>query len=155
VTASFVIGAGGEADQEVQPTVSFTAEYTPEADGSDLDNYDGEVGELRIRFASGEEVTPTELSLRGDGMIDVGGFDDPWQDNYDPDSHTIDEIRFDDNEATWDETGGPLVQNQSGAMTSGDSIVVGVQLDYEVDVVWQSQQTDQSATLVSYDGANP
>ncbi len=87
------------------------------------------VGTLTVTQDGGETVDSDALFVRGSGFAGVDGADQtsagPWQGS-----------------ASGDE----------GGVVAGDSVAVGVERDYEIEIVWDPSDRDASATLARHEG---
>jgi FlaG/FlaF family flagellin (archaellin) len=129
VIASFVLGMGQDAAQS-NPQASFTFDY---------DESSSDQGYLTISHDGGDTIEAQELYVRGTGF------------QSSPDDST--EVDLTDAGAWSDDDGdGPNDYGTTSEITSGNRIVVSVNSDYEIDLVWEPQEKDTSATLVSNDG---
>jgi hypothetical protein len=94
--------------------------------------YDSDANTLRITHDGGDTVKRSELYLRGRGFSAVSGVDQTgngvWQGS-----------------ASGTNGGEP-------AVVAGDSVTVGVDADYDMRVIFQSQDGDTSATLAADTG---
>ncbi|MBX0347049.1 type IV pilin [Haloarcula pellucida] len=128
VIASFVLGLGDQA-QQTTPQASFAFDY----DG-DANTYSGTGGVLTVTHDGGDTIQGNSLYLRGSGWISAN-------------------------------TGGPRVYLQDGNETqnwndaegttevsAGSSITSALNNDYEVRVVYEPPEGDQSATLAEDSG---
>jgi len=116
-------------DQQSAPQATFDFDF-------DLTDDDNQAGFLTITFAAGENIEYETLSVVGDGFgvparsgdydfSDENTFDGPPPNNQ------------------WPET----AANSDGYVAAGDSIIVAVETDYEVSVVWTAPNGGNSATL--------
>jgi len=122
VIASFVLGLGGQTT--VSPTADFQFDYESVNDTK---------GNLIVSHSGGDSIPESELFIRGSNMGN------------------------DDNTGNWDgvgesETTSGSVEGES-AVVSGDRANLSVvDSDYEVDVVWEASEGDQSSTLAQDSG---
>jgi flagellin-like protein len=134
VIASFVLGLGQDATSQ-NPQASFTFDYDEGADD------DTDEGHLTVAHDGGDTIEAQELYIRGTGIIDA----------QNPGETTVDL----EGEGPWTDAGGSNDVNtymQGSEIRSGDRIVVAVSSDYEVDVVWEPEEQETSATLQSNSG---
>jgi len=132
VIASFVLGLGQNATSQ-NPQASFTFDYD---EGADSD--DGE-GHLTVAHEGGDTIEAQELYVRGLGILDQS-------------STTGTEVDL-GSEGAWSDSDGDVNTYLEGSeITSGDRLVVAVESDYEVDLVWEPEEQDTSATLQSNSG---
>ena len=126
VIASFVLGLGNSA-QDQTPTASFGFDYDGDGNGQ---------GNLSVSHGGGDPIEAQNLYVRGTG------FDDTYKDSTD--LHDA---------GSWDEADGDENSYSSvEEITSGKRIVVGVSSDYAIDVVYESQDQEESSTLTSDSG---
>ncbi|PSP27732.1 type IV pilin [Halobacteriales archaeon QH_2_65_14] len=153
VIASFVLGLGDSTD-EVQPNTGFSFEYdavnndtwdnTAGVDASDLD-YDSftgftggwanaanndltsQNGLLTIKLTDGETVEAVELFIRGEGIMDSQ-------------ANETDEIDVSDDLDAGEE------------FSAGQGMTIAAASDYQADMIWESTDTDDTATLGSGEG---
>ena len=124
VIASFVLGLGNQAGN-VAPQASFSVDYDSSTSPS------GWSGNLTVSHDSGDSVVASELYLRGDGFLSPGN---AWED-YDSDLRTI--------------SGS---SEGESAVVAGDQADFGADDDYEISVVWESSEGDDSTTLTEDTG---
>jgi flagellin-like protein len=128
VIASFVLGLGDSTD-EVQPNASFSFDF--QADGG----HDGNGG-VTISHDSGETIEAQELFVRGSGLSDGtnarGDFDKSFADVVDSNDNSI----FGD----------------TSEIKSGIDFDLNANSDYDAKVVWESTDTDDTATLGEGEG---
>ena len=124
-------GSGGGSDRP--PQVSIAWEYESRGDG---------VGVLTATHTGGDSVRASQLSFRGSGFQPASA---------------IPETAAGDLDVT--ESGGRWpAANASGnidgnaAVVAGDQARLGVTSDFEISVVWESEDGDTSATLAAYEG---
>jgi len=127
VIASFVLGLGDQA-QQATPQASFSFEYDSSVGGSD------DKGLLTITHDGGDTIQGNELYIRGD-LASASG----WSPSPDIDSANSD--------ATWDSAVGGQTE-----VTAGNSIDAAVSSSYDIRVVYESQEGDNSATLAQDTG---
>jgi len=148
VIASFVLGLGNQAQQGAPTaTIGFDYEQIDENSGT---NY----GALAVSHDGGDSVSNDELYIRGSGFngSDIHGTSVPASGISD------------DLETYVRNNGGPQIHHTSAdswngtasgddsAVVSGDRANVYVSSDYEISVVYQSQEGDTSSTLNEQDG---
>ncbi|WP_436909409.1 type IV pilin [Halosimplex marinum] len=139
VIASFVLGLGNQAQQGA-PTATIGFDYEQD---SDLD--DGPAGNLTISHDGGDTIRASELYIRG------SGFNDDYNESAGGVSYEVDR----DSAGSWARTAddGPNPNyGPESEITSGNRIVVAVESNYEIDVVYQAQEGDTSSTLNSDEG---
>jgi len=138
VIASFVLGLGNSATN-TNPQASFSFEYEETADGE---------GWTTVSHDGGDTIRYREIFIRGSG-IQVS--DDPNDDIPGPNSD--DDLSSGPGNITsagnWDAN---ATSGQDSAVVSGDRVYVGVESDYEIDIVYQSQEGQSSSTLSSDEG---
>jgi len=123
VIASFVLGLGDQADN-VQPTASLSFDYDASV------NPDNGDGNLTVTHDSGESVLAEDLVTRGDGIAAGDAYNDSFR---------------------WDNP--PSNEFGTGSeVTSGQSIEFAVLSNYDIDIVWDPEDTSESATLGSDEG---
>ncbi len=111
-------GSGGSTPTAVPPRGSFTFEL--ESRGSDR-------GLLTVTRQSGDVIPADELYVRGESFADV------------------DEAEMTES-GSWAGSASGSADGGS-AVVSGDSVSVGVRMDYEVRVVWEASDADKSMPL--------
>jgi flagellin-like protein len=137
VIASFVLGLGNNATN-TNPQASFSFEYE-EVDPGPNNNW----GVTRISHDGGDTINDAELYVRGSGFNEtaITGTNLPKV-SQDLQTYT---------DATVHQTSAGLWKGtKSGddsAVVSGDFNNVYVSSDYELDVVYQSQEGQSSSTL--------
>jgi len=124
VIASFVLGLG---ETSVTPTASFSFDY--EEPGQNL----------TITHDGGDSVRQSELYLRGSGFN--SSFPNQASNSNDP-GDAVDHT----DSGQWAGDTSTTIGEES-AVTGGDRAAVHVESDYELRVVWQSQDDGESATL--------
>ena len=151
VIASFVLGLGDSTD-EVQPNTGFSFEYdavnneswnaSTDVNSDDMD-YDGlalnsswaaanndltsQNGLLTIKLTDGETVEAVELFIRGEGIMDSQ-------------ADETNEIDVSVDLAAGEE------------FSAGQGMTIAAASDYQADMIWESTDTDDSATLGSGEG---
>ena len=126
VIASFVLGLGG--NQQATPTASFTFDFTDNSDNSE-DSY------LEVTHDGGDTIQAKEVFFRGSsfgGSFSASGVSPTYTINQGDD---------------WPGSQTSASKGDESAVAAGDSVVMGANSDYEVRVVWQPGEGDQSATL--------
>jgi len=125
VIASFVLGLGQQTD--TQPQASFGFSYDEGAVAA------SGAGELTITHQSGDSIKVTELFVRGSGLNGDTG--------------------------DWNTLGGDASStiSSTSAVAAGDSVTLdgggsGVTSDYDVSVVYQSEEDSKSTELASDTG---
>jgi hypothetical protein len=95
-------------------------------------DYDSSRDTVEITHSGGDNVRATDLSIRGTGFADAARADmtGPGQ---------------------WRGSASGEMGGES-AVVAGDRVAVGVESDYELRVVWMSDDGDQSATLAADEG---
>jgi flagellin-like protein len=147
VIASFVLGLGQETT-DTSPQASFSVEFT-EVDANPASTAN-DWGVVRISHDAGDEINDDVLYVRGSGFNASGDnykSSDPLGDTYSSWSESLQ--AYTDSKLHMTDSG-PWMGTKSGtdsAVTSGDEVNVYASSAYEIDVVWQSQQTDTSSTL--------
>jgi len=155
VIASFVLGLGNSATN-TNPQASFSFEYE-QVDENANTNW----GVTTISHDGGDTIADNEIYVRGSGFnqsgtdvgVDVSG--------YSPD----DTSTYDDNLKGYvnEEAGVEIDMVSAGlwngtksgddsAIVSGDFVYVYAASDYELDVVYQSQEGQSSSTLQEDEG---
>ncbi|ELZ20608.1 hypothetical protein C475_20133 [Halosimplex carlsbadense 2-9-1] len=148
VIASFVLGLGNQAQQGA-PTATIGFDYEQTAD-SPSSPYGPSAGWLKVSHDGGDTIANEELYIRGDGFIPESDWDSGSG------STNIEDADYDatvDTSVTsagsWPAAAG---SGDDSAVVSGDSVDVGVESDYEISVVYQSQEGDTSSTLNEQEG---
>jgi hypothetical protein len=126
LTAAATAGAlagcsGGGADSTPTPAVE-----TPQG-GSELDfavEYDGDVGEVVITYASSVELAAGDVYVRGDGIDSTG---------------------------SWSDIGGNATGGDEDMIAPFDAATVGAGSDYDIQVVWERDGTTLTLTEASGD----
>ncbi|EMA29238.1 type IV pilin [Haloarcula japonica] len=129
VIASFVLGLGDQA-QQATPQASFSFEYDSSASGSGSNE-----GMLTITHDGGDTIQGNELFVRGD-LADGSSWSGSTPD--------IDSTNPDDD---WDTAVGGQTE-----VTAGNSIDAAVSSNYDIRVVYETQEGDTSATLAQDSG---
>jgi len=164
VIASFVLGLGNQTNTGAPTTtIGFSYEQTDDTlssvSGASYDSDDA-VGMLKITHDGGDTISNDEIYFRGSGYVSKSDWDDPSTTNPGPDN-TIVPAGYDDPSAASSteyvdgDTGSWPAAAASGddsAVVSGDFVYAGVESDYEVSVVYQSQEGDTSSTLNEHSG---
>ncbi|WP_123537135.1 type IV pilin [Halosimplex salinum] len=151
VIASFVLGLGNQTSQGA-PTATIGMDYTEidENSGSGMDNW----GVVKVSHNGGESISEDEVYVRGTGFNASGthcsasdgnlctppGASDILEDYIINEGgsqiHHIDS-------GVWNGT----ASGDDSKLVSGDRAGVYVASDYEISVVYQSQEGDTSSTL--------
>ncbi len=146
VIASFVLGLGGSTSKT--PQAKFTFDYTSHDDKA--------YGNLSITHDGGATIKANELVIRGSGFAAKGDFPSV------PTGSKSDWVVL-ESDTSW-ESAIPSTDPKVAAATSsstkgGDSAVVAgdqmrawVNNDYDIRLVYQSSEGDNSATLASDTG---
>jgi len=136
VIASFVLGLGQSATN-TNPQASFSWDYQADSSavGGDAD------GILTISHDGGDSVKENEIYVRGDfgassGVPSAG----PWEDYSDGEKDGA------GNTVIFAVTASGEVGGNS-AVVSGDRIELATGSEYELDVVYESQEGQSSSTL--------
>jgi len=149
VIASFVLGLGGSTSKT--PQAKFTWDYN---------SYNGNsYGNLTVTHDGGTTIRASELVVRGTGFGDVSG-DHPSVPTGSKSDYVVG-----DSDTTWSEaspsTSVPQPAATSSSTKGGDSAVVSgdymriwVNNDYDIRLVYESSEGDNSATLASDTGPN-
>ena len=145
VIASFVLGLGGQTNET--PTAKFTFDY---------DSYnDKSFGNLSITHDGGATIKSSELVIRGQGFAATG-------DHPNDGSITVSDYAVTSSNTKWsdadDSSTSPAAATSNGdkggesAVVSGDRMRVWVNNDYDLRLVYESSEGDNSATLASDTG---
>jgi len=146
VIASFVLGLGNSATN-TNPQASFSFEYeqVDENPNPDSDNW----GVVTISHDGGDTIANNEIYVRGAGFNSSGSNypTNPLTDSYSSwgenlQDHTNKEIHMTD-AGLWEGT----TSGDDSAVVSGDRVNVYASSDYELDVVYESQEGQSSSTL--------
>jgi len=130
VIASFVLGLGDTASQAT-PQASFSFDYDSSV-GNDTS------GAATITHDGGDTIEGNELYIRGDGLID-----DPTSASWGFSSGDFD---YDGNSDNWE------TATSTSEVTAGNSIVAAAEDDYNLRVIYETQEGDNSATLAQDTG---
>ena len=147
VIASFVLGLGNQASQGA-PTATIGMQYEEVDDNNDE-------GALKLSHDGGDTLTASNLYVRGNGFADISA-NNNGNSGYDLDDDGTKDV--DTWQAgSWDErsdgSGVTAVNYDSESdLQSGNRLVVAVDSDYEISVVWQSAEGDTSSTLNEQSG---
>jgi len=148
VIASFVLGLGNSATN-TNPQASFSFEYEQFEENSGANS-----GVVTISHDGGDTISDNELYVRGAGFngtaLDTGSVPGSWGSST---SFSTNAQNYFESEA-----GVNVDQSQAGswngtksgddsAIVSGDFTYVVVYSDYELDVVYESQEGQSSSTL--------
>ena len=132
VIASFVLGLGDTS--EPAPQVNFDDDYTSaELTGNDTG------GELTVTFAHGDEFETDNVVLRGENL---GGLDGVGLDELD------------------DKDNGEVANDEDGEFRAGDRFTIEdlgsendeFRDDFELDIVFESEDGDSSDIIGSFEG---
>ncbi|ELZ25815.1 hypothetical protein C475_10159 [Halosimplex carlsbadense 2-9-1] len=155
VIASFVLGLGNQAQQGAPTaTIGFDYEQIDENSGSGQSNW----GVLSVSHDGGDSVSSQELYVRGSGF-NASGQNSGGTFEYDPPTTSYSELE----NYVADNGGGQIDHVDTGLwngttsgddsnVVSGDRANVYVSSDYEISVVYQSQEGDTSSTLNEQEG---
>jgi len=133
VIASFVLGLGNSATN-TNPQASFSFDYTQAYENDDGPN----LGYARISHDGGDTISDNELYVRGSGFNESVSL---LESNADPER--IDHRNTTSGYDLWNGT----TSGDDSAVVSGDYAIASVDSDYEIDVVYQSQEGQSSSTL--------
>jgi flagellin-like protein len=111
------------------PRAKFSFEYTETSSS-------GDAGYLKITLDSGNEIRASELRLRGDGITNVA-------------STSKDDDGLTSPNSAW---GDAATYAPASMIESGESIYVGVASDYDIALVWTSNDVDRTVTLAEDTG---
>ncbi|ELZ23482.1 hypothetical protein C475_14453 [Halosimplex carlsbadense 2-9-1] len=151
VIASFVLGLGNQAQQGA-PTATIGFDYEQVEEHSDPSNKNW--GLLEVSHDGGDSVSYQELYIRGSGFnesdsitdtSEVDGGDEIQKfvsDETGEDLHVVNAGNWPDSQASGDDSN----------VVSGDFANVYVSSDYDISVVYQSQEGDTSSTLNEQEG---
>jgi flagellin-like protein len=138
VIASFVLGLGNSATN-TNPQASFSFDFEEVEENTGGTTW----GLTTVSHDGGDSISDTEVYVRGSGFngtsaSDVSGFVEAETGN-EPDHREA---------GVWNGT----KSGDDSAIVSGDRVYVYVASDYEIDIVYQSQEGQSSSTLSSDDG---
>ena len=133
VIASFVLGLGNSATN-TNPQASFSFEY---------EDFNGTAGYVTVSHDGGDTVRYNEVFIRGSGITTV---QDPSNEIPGSSTGAPGNITAAGN---WDAN---ATSGDDSSVVSGDRVYVGAFSDYEIDVVYQSQEGQSSSTLSSDEG---
>jgi len=149
VMGSFILGLG-QSSTNTSPRATFSFEYEEvDPNGPDSDDW----GVVKVSHNGGDTVPDEELYVRGSGFnasgaLD-GGFDEPVPATGT--STDLDEYVFDRYGAEIEMTEAGLwngtKSGDASGIVSGDFVYVYVASDYELDVVFESEEGQSSVTL--------
>jgi flagellin-like protein len=134
VIASFVLGLGQNAGDN-SPSASFDIEYDENGNGINWDNDDPDPapgaldGNISVTHQSGATIPDTNLFIRGQSL------------NTNASGEWYNQLG-----ASGKSTGG------GSDVSSGSTVEVGANSDYELRVVWQPPEEDTSSTLQTSTG---
>ncbi|WP_123539046.1 type IV pilin [Halosimplex salinum] len=154
VIASFVLGLGNQTDSGA-PTTTIGFDYSEVEENSGGNDY----GVLQVSHEGGETLNPDEIYFRGTGFNSTGDNSDgdvTW-DTKASGSPDLEDWIIDNggsqihaaSTGTWNES---RASGSDTTIVSGDFNNVYVTSDHEIDVVYQTQEGDTSATLNSNSG---
>ena len=130
VIASFVLGLGGQTQTTPQASMGWNWDVNSTAGGTN-----SSTANLTVSHESGESVKITELFLRGDPG-NGSSVNRQWNGTN---STTIGDSEAVASGDSWD------IANQSGP--GSDSTIYGLTSEYDLQVIWQPEEGDTSATL--------
>ena len=133
VIASFVLGLGDQA-QQATPQASFSFDYDSSVGGQ------SDSGALTITHDGGDTLEAGTLYLRGDGIVTDG------TDGLNRGT----EVDYTDTDAKWSDTS--KYGGTTSEISAGNSIIAGVDSDYDLNVVYEPPEGDSSATLAQDTG---
>jgi len=147
VIASFVLGLGNQTNTGAPTTtIGFNYEQVYENDNT------VNLGTLKVSHDGGDSIKMQEIYVRGSGINDT-------KDDYNPggsgDSNILDVKEIANTGPVQQRTAGQWNGTTSGddsKVVSGDVTKVPVDSDYEISVVYQSQEGDTSSTLNEHTG---
>jgi len=140
VIASFVLGLGNSATN-TNPQASFSFEYETTVENSS----GADEGYTTISHDGGDTIQNNELFIRGSGIHKSNDPGNQYPGNGDG---TLSAINI-SSTGSWPAEAG---SGDDSAVVSGDFVYVNVRSDYEIDVVYQSQEGQSSSTLSSDGG---
>jgi len=138
VIATFVLGLGGNTQET--PQASFTFDYTS------YDDWEG--GNLTITHDGGATITANELILRGQGFNSTVDGSLPF---------VAGDIVTESNTKWSDAADNPTTtangdKGGESAVVSGDYMTAWVNNDYDLRLVYEASEGDNSATLAESTG---
>jgi flagellin-like protein len=150
VIASFVLGVGQEA-QNNTPKASFEFQY--EEPGASADDH----GYVKITHDGGDPISAAELYIRGTGAVTPSTIQDEIgsgssAEDVETNSHWLNL----QNEERWTDAGLQSFHGQTpddsgynlqSEINAGAYVYAPVENDFELKVVYESQEGDTSATL--------
>jgi len=148
VIASFVLGLGNSATN-TNPQASFSFEYEQVDENPDSDNW----GLVTVSHDGGDTISDNELYMRGAGFnasgANSGGTNFPLGDSSTNDGVSTYVEKETGNEPDHFEAGlwNGTTSGDDSAIVSGDFTYVYASSDYELDVVYESQEGQSSSTL--------
>ncbi|MBV0923281.1 type IV pilin N-terminal domain-containing protein [Halomicroarcula limicola] len=131
VIASFVLGLGDQA-QQTTPQASFATDYESGNSWS-YSNVTGADGNLTITHDGGDTINANELYIRGDFGFSAG-------------SGPMGKA------GTWNASAYVNTTSQGAGVSAGDRALIPVGNDYELRVVYEASEGDNSATLTQDSG---
>ncbi|AQL41759.1 hypothetical protein BV210_03065 [Halorientalis sp. IM1011] len=143
VIASFVLGLGGS--QQQTPQASFSWDYEKHDVSPDNDT---DVGVVTISHDSGDSIVASELYIRGSNFANPSHIDNSSPDGF---SGPI-PIASNTSEKQWPDSQASGAKGDNSAVVGGDTLNVGVQSSFDLDLVWQPAEGDTSATLSEESG---
>ncbi|RXK50186.1 hypothetical protein [Halorientalis pallida] len=124
-------GPGGRGDRP--PQVSFSWDYERRGDG---------VGITTVSHDGGDSVRASELVFRGDGFVGAGSTPET----------VAGELDVTESGGQWPAAFASGNVDGDAAVVAGDQARLGVASDAEISLVWESADSDVSATLSAYEG---
>ena len=145
VIASFVLGLGNQAQQGAPTsTIGFSYDQIDQANDE---------GTLKISHDGGDTLEAQNLYVRGSGFTDTGDSHTSANDVNDDGTVDVDAMEAGSLDEITDGSGPSSVNYASDSeVVSGQRVIIGVQSDYEISVVWQSAEGDTSSTLNEQSG---
>jgi len=147
VMGSFVLGLG-QSSTNTGPRATFSFEYEEvDPNGPDSDDW----GVVKVSHNGGDTVQDQELYVRGSGFNASGALDGGFDVTVPAGGTELDEYVLDRYGTEMDMTepglwNGTKSGDESG-IVSGDFVYVNVASDYELDVVFESEEGQSSVTL--------
>jgi flagellin-like protein len=148
VIASFVLGLGNQAQQGA-PTATIGFDYEQVHENPNTVN----AGVLTISHDGGDSVSDQELYVRGSGFNEStdqhpSGNNDILDVKEWGDIDRVDHRNASSGHQLWNGT----KSGDNSAIVSGDRAIASVDSDYEISVVYQSQEGGTSSTLNEQEG---
>ncbi|WP_058997184.1 type IV pilin [Haloarcula sp. CBA1127] len=125
VIASFVLGLGDQA-QQATPQASFSWDYDQSA---------APYGTLTVTHDGGDTISGQEMYIRGSGITSDG--DTP---------STSEQLTDSNSGNTWGTAA------STSEITAGNQLTIAVENNYDLRVVYETQEGDSSATLAQDSG---